>query len=366
MRETLTDERIRKIGTPERGRIELVDAKVPGLALRISRNGAAWSVMLKGVGGKERIALGTWPKLGTDAARAAAWAARSARGQAGPDQLTVSALARLYLDTRKARLSPKTVAGDESFIARLGDFGAMNVHDVKRDHVRQLHARWSEDHGPVSANRIVSFISTVFAWGVAEEKCPRNPAFRFEGHVETGAHRELTDTEIQQAWKQEGDLGRFLRFLLLTGCRRTEAFSLRWKHVNGVGITIPAELRKGRADKRRTLVIPLNATIKATLGERGDDEALLFPDVAKNHQRLMERAALGFGFHDCRVTVATRIAALGFPPHVPSIVLGHSTQTTILAAGGSAVTALYVKDKFGKAHAEALNALAAHLRGIVA
>src|SRR4051794_24305578 len=71
MRVELTDAYLRALRPPEEGRIELRDAVVRGLALRITPTGtASWSVHVRTHEGKRtRPLIGTWPKIGIRDAR---------------------------------------------------------------------------------------------------------------------------------------------------------------------------------------------------------------------------------------------------------------------------------------------------------
>ena len=75
MKRDLTDAWIRTVQPPEEGRLEIRDARVPGLVLRFTKKGAkagkgTWSVRLRTHDGKHtRPKVGTWPALGIADAR---------------------------------------------------------------------------------------------------------------------------------------------------------------------------------------------------------------------------------------------------------------------------------------------------------
>jgi integrase len=80
MRIELTDTMLRALHPPARGRLELWDATVRGLALRVTKAGVCtWSVRARTPTGERiRVSLGKWPAMGIRPARTAA---RVAAGQ---------------------------------------------------------------------------------------------------------------------------------------------------------------------------------------------------------------------------------------------------------------------------------------------
>ncbi|MHC4092935.1 MAG: hypothetical protein ACYSVY_22115, partial [Planctomycetota bacterium] len=54
--------RLRAVKAPERGRLTVRDTNVPGLAIRVTANGAMTAVIDKKHGGRHvRLRLGAWP-----------------------------------------------------------------------------------------------------------------------------------------------------------------------------------------------------------------------------------------------------------------------------------------------------------------
>src|SRR6185437_4094835 len=71
MRRELTDALIRTLPAPERGRVEIWDARCEGLVLRLSdKNRFTFHARARGPDGRKRFAaLGTWPSLSLAQAR---------------------------------------------------------------------------------------------------------------------------------------------------------------------------------------------------------------------------------------------------------------------------------------------------------
>lgn len=160
--------------------------------------------------------------------------------------------------------------------------------------------------------------------------------------------RALSDAELAAIWSAAGDassFGRLVRFLILTGCRRSEAAGLLWSMVN---------LRKGRIDLPATFtkqarghtvyVAPALAdALKACpVDARGPN--LVFPSersggLIKGWSQLMDtgskrleqkslglvpRSGVSFTLHDLRRTFRTGLSRLGVDTEIAELALGHA------------------------------------------
>jgi integrase len=94
--------------------------------------------------------------------------------------------------------------------------------------------------------------------------------------------RVLTDDELRAVWKTaeaiSGPFGVFIRFLLLTGSRRSEAADLTWDEIaDGVWL-LPAARNKVKQDLARPLWGPPRTSWRACRGLG----AMSSPPVAQN------------------------------------------------------------------------------------
>jgi integrase len=113
MKHNLTDAWLRALAPPTSGRLEVLDARTPGLMLRVTPTGAAtWCVRARTRDGRQtRPKLGNWPALGIAAARKAALGALAAL-QGGDDPVGAKrALKRQRAALAAAQDPSKTVAG---------------------------------------------------------------------------------------------------------------------------------------------------------------------------------------------------------------------------------------------------------------
>ena len=179
--------------------------------------------------------------------------------------------------------------------------------------------------------------------------------------------RVVLPAEIAEIWPHlRAAHGDVIKWLLLTGCRLTEATEMTWGEIRGDRWTIPAARAKNNLER----TIPLSAPAIGLLTERGRGapNELVFPSergkVISNWDRETKRLhrlsrTSGWHRHDLRRTVATLLGDLGFPPHVISVVLGHAH----IASGA---TAIYARSRYQREHADALDALGAEIGRIVA
>ena len=65
----LSDLSIERMKAPEAGRVQVYDALVPGLVLRVSSTARTWSFMFRVGGVQKRLSLGEWPGMGVALAR---------------------------------------------------------------------------------------------------------------------------------------------------------------------------------------------------------------------------------------------------------------------------------------------------------
>ena len=87
--------------------------------------------------------------------------------------------------------------------------------------------------------------------------------------------RMLTDDELRAVWKVaegQGAFGRLVRFLLLTGARRTEAAAMPWAELTRETGHLPGPRNKTKLD----LLRPLPKTALAVLGDKPNGAVFVF------------------------------------------------------------------------------------------
>jgi integrase len=351
MRRDLNDAFLETLKPPQRGRIELRDTRVRGLVLRMTSTGvAAWSVRaLLRDGRHTRVTLGAYPALSLAEAR----------------KVALDALARIHkgadpvAEKRAARAARKAMATEATVAQRLAQWQAAKA------------ARWSDRHAAEVARLVAKEIvpaigakplrmTTREDWtGLVARKRASAPALAAllyrvcaaflsfaegEGWIDLpllprkGAarsappppprQRALSDAELVAIWNASATeppkARAFIRLMILTGCRRTEAAGITTGEVDrAAGIwRLPAE----RSKNRRAHVMPLcdlalaelNAVWPEHAEEAGSDWRLLgahgsaFVGFSKLKSRIDAKANIApWCWHDLRRTVRTGLARLG-------------------------------------------------------
>ena len=224
----------------------------------------------------------------------------------------------------------------------LPSLGRKKLADVTFTDCDALHRKVSRT-APVQANRMVALLRKSFnlanRWGWMET----NPAVGIRFNPEVKRERYLTHAEIDRLLvaldAREGSASAdLIRFLLLTGCRRGEAFNATWDQFDAdLSIwTKPASTTK----QRRLHRVPVSSAVSALLSRRREhaESQVVFAgktggmltDVKKTWRAVCHEAELDdVRLHDLRHTFASLLVSNGQSLPTIGAMLGHSqTQTT--------------------------------------
>jgi integrase len=168
--------------------------------------------------------------------------------------------------------------------------------------------------------------------------------------------RVLSNDELRQIWLacDDGDFGRIVRLLMLTGQRRNEVAEMTWDEINGDIWCLPA----GRVKNKRAHVIPLTGLALSVLGPRGTGR--IFRIGSWGWAKAPLDAALGlphWTLHDIRRSVATGLADLGVLPHVVEAILNHQT--------GKQLANIYNRARYAAEVRDALERWSVHVSALV-
>ena len=354
--ETLNDRVVMDAAVPAAGRVELWDAELPGFGLRISASGRrTWQVMYRIGGRKRRLTLGSFPalplKLARDAARATL--AEVAKGQDPAAQraavrggeLTFERFAAAYVE-RYAKRSKRTWRSDARMIERdlLPVWGRRAVDGIgRRDVIEVVESINARGHG-YAANRRLSLLRTMFAWGVEVDLVRATPVVGITAPGrEVRRQRVLAAAEIGalwRAWEQMAwPFGTLFKLLLLTGQRRNQVASLRLADVTFADQiwTVPPEA--GAADQGHE--IPLsNFALEAITSVPRTASRYVFPARGKpdRHVSGFSKAArrasdlsdvADWRTDDLRRTAAAGMMTLGAPAPVVRNILDRTASSTV-------------------------------------
>ncbi len=376
----LTDTGIANLNPPAAGRLEIWDAIVPGLGLRVGARRKTFVVMARAEGRLRRVSLGVFPGMGVAKAR------RKAReiieqAQNGIDPVEARREAKVAKTQQRANTISATV---EEYIERyakprqrswlqtkrrleiylVDELGDTPVSSLTRADIVRVLDSVLEKGFATGANRTLANIKTYLRWCAERGLIERSPADLLRPpSPEVSRDRVLTDKELAAVWHASLSAGYpygdIVRLLVLTGQRREEVGGMGWDELslNGKAWTIGSDRNKGG----RLHVVPLTRPALAILRDIEQVGPLVFPSRAdvmgetsfsgwsKAKRRLDKSSGVtNWRLHDLRRTAATGMARLGAAPFVVERVLNHATS----AAGPLA--AVYQRYDYAKEKEEAL------------
>jgi integrase len=366
-RRALTD-RFCASAKPAEGEVQTdyYDEGRPGLALRVSGRSKTWTYFFTLAGKRHRMTLGTYPATSlarahtlADEARAELEAGRDPRSALAKPE-TLRAICEEWAAREAGRL--RTGKDRHAILERLvyPTLGARPLADIRRSDLVRLLDRIEDERGPAAADRTLNIVRSVFNWHASRSDDFRSPIVR--GMARTKPHerarsRVLTDDELRLVWRtaaEQGAFGKLVRFLLLTGARRTEAAGMRWSELDGADWTLPAARNKTKLD----LLRPLPAQALAVLGDRSGE--FVFSNDGVRAIRgfyagkvAFDRAVAGpmprWTLHDLRRTARSLMSRAGVQSDHAERVLGHTI-------GG--VRGVYDRHEYREEKAQALAKLA--------
>jgi integrase len=359
---SLTELYLKCLKAPETGRIEISDAKRPGLRFRLSASGHAVWMYEKRIksGPKRKHTLGTWPKpVSLSNARAQALELE-AEAAMGIDRVAKAGEFKLAQEIAKANL--KTV---DDVIAIYDKLHLVNLR-TRDERMRQLNQSLSkhlnnsianltrkdiqaavdakaESGRKAYANRIraalVAFSKWAWVRGYISEDIGAGIA---KATKESVRERVLSILEVQEIWdatySMGGLWGPILRLMLLTCQRRGEIFNLRWEEVDieKSRITKPGSRTKNGKPHITHLSPPALAELKALYEIRNNTDLVFtttgitpVSGIGKAKARLDSLLHEGFEpwrLHDIRTGFATAMAEAGVPETIADRTLNHSAS----------------------------------------
>jgi integrase len=234
----------------------------------------------------------------------------------------------------------------------------------------RLLDRIEDENGPVMADRTLAYVRKVMNWHASRSDEFRSPIVRGMARTsgkERARARILNDDELRAIWTAAeatpSPFSAFVKFLLLTGARRSEASDMTWTEVSEGDWTLPAARNKVKVE----LIRPLSTAARAELaklplvGKRGfvfttgGDSPL--GGFSKFKRRLDATCGVtDWTFHDLRRTARSLMSRAGVPSDHAERCLGHVMP---------GVRGTYDRHEYQEEKRRAFEALAAQIERIV-
>jgi integrase len=223
--------------------------------------------------------------------------------------------------------------------------------------------------GPVMADRTLSIVRRILNWHALRSDDFRSPIVRGMARTkdsDRARSRILSDDELRSIWRATKGAGPFdglVRFLLLTGARRSEAAGLTWSEIDGADWCLPRDRNKTDHDLVRPLSAAAMAVIEAQPRIEGSRYVFTFNGRTEIGAFSWLRARLeaasgvtGWTLHDLRRTARSLMSRAGVPTDHAERALGH-------IIGG--VRGVYDRHEYHREKKQAFDALAALIERIV-
>jgi integrase len=398
MADKLNEGTVESLPTPEKGsRIHYFPeamvhgVKAPrGFGVRVTAAGVRSFVLRRRVrdeGHADRtITIGRWPDWKVPAAVREARALRT-RLEQGEDPIaqdrasraasqaavgnTLKAICENYLALEGPKL--RSTAWREAQLKRLvyPTLGERAIDDIKRSDIVRLLDTIERESGATMAHATLAIVRKIFNWYAIRSDDFRSPFVKGMGRInpkERARTRILTDGEIRAVWKHVDEakgadaiFGRFVKFLLLTGARKSEAARLIWPELDGAAWTLPASRNKTKVE----LVRPLSKAALAVLPVNVGDCEFVFTTGGTRpiggFSQFKSRLDDGIGvsdwaLHDLRRTARSLMSRAGVPSDHAERCLGH-------VLGG--VRGVYDRHEYNDEKQQAYEALASLIERIL-
>jgi integrase len=377
MRIKLTPDTVRKARADDGAdRTIFWDTKTTGFGLQVTAAGhKSFVVQYRARGRSRRMAIDGVLNLEDARKRARALLGEVAhdrdpleerRAKVARERDTFRAVAESYFD----REGKKLRSGDHRrhALARLvyPIMGSRPIADIRRSDIVRLLDKIEDNSGPVMADRTLAYVRRVMNWHASRSDEFRSPIVR--GMARTSGKdraraRILTEDELRAVWKRAegGPFGAFIKFLLLTGARRSEAAGLTWDEIKYGVWLLPAARNKVKQDLARPLSAAAQSVVDGVpkLGRH----IFTFDGVKpiggfSNLKARLDAACRvkDWTLHDLRRTARSLLSRAGVAHDIAEICLGHVL---------TGVRATYDRHEYHEEKKQAFAALAAQIERIV-
>lgn len=259
-----------------------------------------------------------------------------------------------------------------------------DVKSISGSEIVEIRSKLAAEGLPGASKNFFSRCRAFFSWCVSDQKViEANPIYAHRNEKRTRAAkiaeeeygRALSGDELLSVWvatrpdlpydETTSAFGAYLRFLILTGCRRTEASKVARSMIRqGKGgdiLVIPKQITKSGRDHN----LPITPAIAEIISPRGRTNDLLFPSWrtgalmsgwAKMLKPIVQLSRVDFDLHDLRRTFRTGLSQLGIDDDVAEVCVNHSRK---------GLEKIYNRDSAGSEMRQAFEAWSTYVQGLI-
>jgi integrase len=233
--------------------------------------------------------------------------------------------------------------------------GKVGIYDLKRSHISRMLDEIDDEHGPRMADLALAYTRKAFNWYEVKghDDDFKSPIVRGMARLKPGdtqRERVLSDEEIRDVWAaldeidEPVSLAPYVKTLLLTATRRSEAAAMSTTELEGDVWTIPAGRYKTKLDHVVPLSVQASALIASAAPAKPSKNAhfvfsttggvvaingfskaksAIDEKIAEIRQREGRAPIEQWQFHDLRRTARTLLARAGVRDDIAERCLGH-------------------------------------------
>lgn len=324
----LTETYARKVQQTSTGTDKHWDSEIKGLVLFVGKNSKTWYFQ-KDVGGHtKRILIGRFPIISADAARQTAlgFALEWGRGAGKQMQVgapTLEAATEAYLARPRLRSDVHKSTIRQQFDLHLKDWLRLPLDEITKSMVVDRHRSLAAT--PSGANHLLKYFRTVWNHSRRVYDLPECPTMAIEWYEERPDGSTIENLVV---WKNKVRAlpnpihSVFYEFLLFTGFRKSEAFTLEWKNVHADHIHLPMT-KNGRSFNFP--ILQIHHEILAPL--KGLSRQWVFPSPKGPSGHLGAPTRLEWSPHSHRRTFATVAMEAGVLEEIVGRLLNHTPMS---------------------------------------
>jgi hypothetical protein len=221
------------------------DSSEPGFGLMVTSRGVrSWVFQYRRAGKSRRITFNGFPSLAEARKQAQEWRDKINKGadphSTSADGDTFAEVAKTFLRIEGRKL--RSAGQYERLLDRLvvPVLGKHPIGSIKRSMITAVLDSITETSGQATAKLVFAIVRRVLNWHAARSDDFTSPVVRGMGpKTDNNGSREriLSDDELRRIWAASGrrePFGAYVRFTLLTACRRMEAAAMTWAEVKAI------------------------------------------------------------------------------------------------------------------------------------